>query len=59
MLLTLLAKLRYNDILSIAFKYGISKLHMMLNSHVKHSTPCLKKTSHLWLAITLMHINGF
>ena len=23
------------------------------------TTPCLKKTSHLWLAITLMHVNGF
>jgi len=23
------------------------------------TTPCLKKTSHLWLAITLMHMNGF
>ena len=22
-------------------------------------TPCLKKTSHLWLAITLTHMNGF
>jgi len=25
----------------------------------RHSTPCLKKTSHLWLAITLTHMNGF
>jgi len=23
------------------------------------STPCLKKTSHLWLAVTLTHVNGF
>jgi len=23
------------------------------------STPCLKKTSRLWLAITLTHMNGF
>jgi len=24
-----------------------------------NTTPCLKKTSHLWLAITLTHMNGF
>jgi len=24
----------------------------------EQTTPCLKKTSHLWLAITLMHVNG-
>jgi len=24
-----------------------------------HYTPCIKKTSHLWLAITLTHVNGF
>jgi len=24
-----------------------------------NGTPCLKKTSHLWLAITLTHMNGF
>ena len=25
----------------------------------QQNTPCLKKTSHLWLAITLTHMNGF
>jgi len=29
------------------------------DGHPAEYTPCLKKTSHLWLAITLMHINGF
>jgi len=24
-----------------------------------NTTPCLKKTSHLWLAVTLTHMNGF
>ena len=36
--------------------------HIKLFEHQSlslHSTLCLKKTSHLWLAITLMHVNGF
>jgi len=28
-------------------------------THHDACTPCLKKTSHLWLAITLTHMNGF
>jgi len=30
-----------------------------LNHSMLCCTPCLKKTSHLWLAITLTHMNGF
>jgi len=29
------------------------------NNELHDTTPCVKKTSHLWLAITLMHMNGF
>jgi len=35
--------------------------HLQKTCAVKrvYTAPCLKKTSHLWLAITLTHMNGF
>jgi len=32
---------------------------MKQGSSMLHCTPCLKKRSHLWLAITLTHVNAF
>jgi len=39
--------------------YVIHILSRELLSLTTTTTACLKKTSHLWLAITLMHMNGF
>ena len=41
------------SIAAIKLKYAIR----LYTAEILH--PCLKKTSHLWLAITLTHVNGF
>jgi len=47
----------FNVIYEIAVK--CTKLHWHFHKMFWWTTPCLKKTSHLWLAITLTHMNGF
>jgi len=43
---------------SFKIKSNVENIVICIDTCYKY-TPCLKKTSHLWLAITLMHVNGF